>query len=431
MTRTGDHVPVRSVGTILVTLIACAVGGCGDTQVAEGTEAHRRESLGEAAAPLAAKALGGRRPVTVTEDESLPGPAPGVEAEPRTLELFLHDLATGRSVGESEAVVQVGDESFVAGRPDAGPFRCWLPAERTGLATIRVPGFLPAGVPIPPDGDRWEVPLDPGPRIEGFVRSREGEPLCGVDVFTDLGPEGSRWTSTDEAGRYRLGGLVEGERFEVVAQAAHLRQAQTRWAYASSVRPGRLDFEVETWGALRAVWRFDRARVPLESIRVELHSPTGARSKLKVTEQEISMGLVEAVWGAVGLDGGKHRLVVAVAGWPEREWRVDVSTQTTTTVDVTLPGGHVRVLTSEDVDRETSRAVLRARREDAPPRSDPDPTEVIGSFDSGIWKKPRGWYFHAAVAGSYRMHERRNGVELPPRDVDVHAGHDTILGEEP
>jgi hypothetical protein len=308
-----------------------------------------------------------------------------------------------------------GEEYGAVAVPDlaGGALRCVVPA-RAQEATVSVRGYVSAACSIPPEGNQWTVSLDPGPRVEGVVRTSRGEPVANVDVFVVRGEESVGETTTDFEGRYRLGSLPDGEQVQVRAWAGHVRRVEPRWAYASRNPPGRLDFVVETCGAVRASWSFLSARVPLDSIAVSLVAPDGTRTEVEMSDFQISMGPTDAGWEATGLEAGRHRLLVSFLGREAREWDVDVVVGQTTFIDVTAPAGGLLVRAPEGDIPHGCRVAVRELRRDAF-QTEIAPPEREGYLDS------RGWRFDALVAGAYRLDVRWGYVDQPPCEVVIVA----------
>ena len=89
-------------------------------------------------------------------------------------------------------------------------------------------------------GDRKEdlkLKLTPTGAITGRILDAEGEPIPGADVRAE-GPRGSYQASSDEQGRYRIGGLNPGKyRIRAAPKRQPLRRGDpNRWQPRSPLR---------------------------------------------------------------------------------------------------------------------------------------------------------------------------------------------------
>jgi hypothetical protein len=130
----------------------------------------------------------------------------------------LHGRVVAAATGDPirNARVSVSTDRYVAPllTDNAGRFAFVDLPNRTLTLTASKPGFAKASVDVARDAPDLVIALHKGAAISGTVVDETGEPIPDASVMVERADDGGAMSrtvaQTDEAGRYRIGGLAEG-----------------------------------------------------------------------------------------------------------------------------------------------------------------------------------------------------------------------------
>ncbi|RMG16709.1 MAG: carboxypeptidase regulatory-like domain-containing protein, partial [Planctomycetota bacterium] len=264
-----------------------------------------------------------------------------------------------------------------------------------------------------------DLALDEGPRIEGVLRDRRGEPLAGLRVVarSRIGDAVRRSEPTGPDGRYRIERLYPG-RYAVEVLRGRRRGPSAALARAEVEAPGGValrDFVVPTPALLAGRLRDERGR-PVVGVSVYAIAGQEVRGQARSDDRGRFRceGLPAGAYSVFAREG-EERVGKATVELREGERREDLEI-------VVRPPARLRGRVLLPDGAPAPGLTLRLRGGDAPVRRRAR-SDAEGRFELGPLYD--GDYVFEADAGSLRLLARRaglSGLTLPPSTVAVRAG---------